>query len=135
MASPLRRSALALGLAVASVAGCAAPRSLPAGHGEDAARETLSRFARDVQERRWQDAYALLAARWRAAYTPSRLAADWDGAGPIGREESERVLALLAAGVSLLPEGGLERLSLPVGTGRRAVVVLEDGGWRVDALE
>ena len=134
MASPLRRSALALGLTVAAAAvGCAENRSLPAGHGEDAARETLSRFARDVQERRWQDAYALLSARWRAAYTPSRLAADWDGAGPIGREESERVLALLAAGVSLVPEGG--RLALPVGTGRRAVVVLEDGGWRVDALE
>ncbi|HUL60739.1 MAG TPA: hypothetical protein VLU43_15770 [Anaeromyxobacteraceae bacterium] len=126
-------AAVAVLLLVALAAACAGARGLPAGQGEDAARETLRRFARDLQEKRWPDAYALLSARWRTAYTPSRLATDWDGAGSIGREESERVLALLAAGVPLTREGG--SLALPVGTGHRAVVVAEDGGWRVDALE
>ncbi len=130
------RAALALAAALALCA-CGAPsgavRPLPAGRAAAAAREALSRFARDLQDRRWSDAYALLSARWRAEYTPSRLAADYEGVGPLGREQAERVLALLAADAPLASEGG--RLSLPVGTGRAAVLVLEGGGWRVDALE
>ncbi len=108
-------------------------RPLPVGLTEASARETLRRFALDLQEKRWRDAYALLSSRWRSAYTPSRLAVDWDGAGPLGRDQVDRVLALLAAGAPLAAEG--EHLALPVGAGRRALLVPEDGGWRVDALE
>jgi hypothetical protein len=127
-------SALAL-VALAACAGPAAERlpPLPTGHTEAAARETLSRFARALQARRWPEAYALLSGRWRATYTPSRLAVDFEGAGPLGREEAERVLALLAAGAPLAAQG--DRLALPVGTGRAALLLPEDGGWRVDALE
>jgi hypothetical protein len=119
-------------------AGCAGPRvaavpALPAGRDEGTARETLRRFARDLEDRRFADAYALLSARWRAAYTPGLLAADWDASGPVGREEAERVLALVDAGAPLVARG--EALALGVGAGREARLVPDAGGWRVDALE
>jgi hypothetical protein len=128
-------------------------RPIPTGRSEAVAREVLHRFATAVQERRWPEAYALLSDRWRAAYTPARLASDHEGAGTVGRDAAERVLALLAAGTPLVgdpgsghPEPGATlqpraksrdgaRLSLPVGGGRAAVLVAEAGGWRVDALE
>jgi hypothetical protein len=125
-------------LALVALAACAGPAAerlppLPTGHTEAAARETLSRFARALQAGRWPEAYALLSGRWRSAYTPSRLGIDYDGAGPLGREETERILALLAAGAPLAAHG--DRLALPVGTGRAAVLVPEGVGWRVDAHE
>lgn len=127
--------------------------AIPAGRSEADAREVLHRFARAVQERRWPEAWTLLSGRWRAAYTPARLAADHEGAGTVARDAAERVLALLAAGTPLVadpdsghPEPGARpaphanssggaRLVLPVGGGRAAALVAEDGGWRVDALE
>lgn len=128
---------LAAVLAAALATGCAAapvaPPPLPAGRSDVAAREALRRFAHDLRDRRFPDAYALMSARWRGAYTPARLAADWEGAGPIGRDETDRVLALLDAGAPLLRRG--DALELDVGPGRAARLVPEDGGWRVDALE
>lgn len=122
---------------VGAGAGCATAHRpaapLPTGTGEDAGREVLRRFARALADRDFAEAYALLSARWRAAYTPSRLALDHDGAGPVAREAAERVLALLGAGAPLAREG--ERLVLAVGEGRAAVLVREGPGWRVDALE
>jgi hypothetical protein len=127
----------ALALAAALALGCAAAGRpvdpVPSGRSEAAAREVLVRFAGAVEGERWPEAYALLSARWRAAYTPTRLALDARGAGPVGREAAERVRALLAAGTPLAGDGN--RRTLPVGTGRAAVLVLEQGGWRVDALE
>ncbi len=130
------RAIAALCLAASLAAGCAGPRAvppLPSGRGEEAARETLRRFARDVQDRRFDEAYTLLSGRWRAAYTPSRLATDFDGAGPVGREQAERVVALLGAGAVLVRRG--DALELEVGAGRAARLVPEGSGWRVDALE
>ena len=129
------RTALAAALTLACVA-CATsrtPRSVPSGRSDAAAREVLTRFAGAVERERWSEAYALLSARWRAAYTPTRLAHDARGAGPVCREATERIGALLAAGTPLSGEGG--QRTLPVGSGRAAVLVLEEGGWRVDALE
>jgi hypothetical protein len=123
-------------LALALAVGCAAARGaapVPTGRGEDAARETLRRFAEDLQDRRFGEAYALLSGRWRAAYTPTLLAADWEGAGPLGRDQAERVLALLAAGAALVRRG--DALELEVGQARAARLVPEDAGWRVEALE
>jgi hypothetical protein len=127
----------ALALAAALAIGCAGARHpaapLPSGRSEAAAREALGRFAGAVEAERWPEAYALLSARWRAAYTPTRLALDARGAGPVGREAAERVQALLAAGTPLAGEGATR--TLPVGSGRAAILVLEADGWRVDALE
>jgi hypothetical protein len=131
-----RAFAAAVAAALLALAGCrtgGANRAIPSGLGEAEAREVLHRFARAVQARRWPEAYALLSDRWRASYTPARLAADHEAAGPVSRDAAERVLALLAAGTPLERDGG--HVALPVGAGRAATLVAEPGGWRVDALE
>jgi len=129
---PLRFAALA-----AAALGCAtaAPRApdLPAGLDDGAARASLERFARDLEQGRFDDAHRLLSARWRDAYTPGRLAMDFGGGGPAAREAAGRVLAALSAGSALERSGG--RARLPLGDGRAALLVAEGGGWRVDAIE
>jgi hypothetical protein len=128
-------SALCAVLAAAALA-CAGARPyppLPEGLDEAAARASLQRFARALEASRFDEALAFLSARWRAAYTPGRLARDFDGAGPYGREAKERVLAALAARSAL--DLGPGRARLPLGPGRAAVLVAEGGAWRVDALE
>jgi hypothetical protein len=132
-APPVLALALAAALGCASGRATGAPPPPPAGRSEEAAREVLRRFAGAVEAGRWGEAHALLAARWRAAYTPARLAVDFGGAGPAGRESAERLRAALAAGAPLARDGG--RALLPVGGGRAAVLVAEEGGWRVDAIE
>lgn len=129
------RPVLGAVLAAAALA-CAGPRPyppLPEGLDEAAARACLERFARALGAARFDEALALLSARWRAAYTPRRLARDFDGAGPYGREAKDRVLAALAARAALDLAPG--RARLPLGPGRAAVLVAEGGAWRVDALE
>jgi hypothetical protein len=133
-----RAASLAVTLAVALAAGCAGPRAAsfpppPAGSDDAAAREVLARFARALEEGRFDEAHALLSARWRAAYTPGRFALDFRGAGPAAREAAAEVAARLAAGAPIArsPDGA----RLPVGNGRVALLVAEAGGWRVDALE
>lgn len=133
------RLALALVLAAAAGIACTSPSAArtfpppPAGVDDEAAREVLARFARALQAGRFEEAHALLSARWRQAYTPGRLAFDLRGSGVLGRDASARVLARLGAGVPLLRGPGWARL--PVDDGRTALLVEEPGGWRVDALE
>jgi hypothetical protein len=127
------RRLLALPALVALACAAAQPGGTAPARGEAGARDALARFAGAVEAGRWADAQALLSARWRAVYTPARLATDAGGAGPVGREAAERVLAALDAGTPL--QGDPARRALPVGAGRAAVAVLEEGGWRVDALE
>jgi len=128
------RAAAALACAVAlACAGAGRPRPPPAGLDDGAAREVLARFCRAVEASRWGEAEALLSARWRAAYTPARLAADRAGAGPAAGEAAARALAAVAAGAPVVRAG--PRASVPVGPDRAAVLVAEGGGWRVDALE
>jgi hypothetical protein len=131
--SPLR---LALAVVAAAALACAGARpypALPEGLDDGAARAALARFARALEASRFDEAMALLSARWRAAYTPGRLALDFGGAGPSAREAAERVLAALDARAPLDVADG--RARLPVGPGRAAVLVAEGGAWRVDALE
>jgi hypothetical protein len=131
----VRRLAAAL---AAAALGCAAGRirqdaPLPAGLDDRAARETLARFARDVEAGKVEDAHRLLSARWRGVYTPGRLAVDLGGAGTAAREAAGRVLAALERNAPLEREAG--RARLPLGDGRAALLVPEGGAWRVDALE
>ncbi len=92
----------------------------------------LARFVDALEGGRWAQAGGLLSARWRAAYTPARLQADYAGAGPLAREAAARVQAAIRAGTPLRVEDG--RAWLPL-AGGRALLVSEEGGWRVDALE
>jgi hypothetical protein len=121
----------AAGLACASSSARFPPP--PAGTDDAAAREVLARFARALEAGRFDEAHALLSARWRQAYTPGRLALDFQGAGAWGRESAARVLARLAAGAPLAR--GPDWARLTADDGRTALLLQEPGGWRVDALE
>ncbi len=122
--------ALASACAGPSAAGTARP-GIPGSPPEPPAA-VLTRFVDALEAGRWTQAGGLLSARWRAAYTPARLAADYAGAGPLAREAVARVQTAIRAGTPLVVEDG--RAWLPVGAGR-ALLVAEEGGWRVDALE
>jgi len=100
---------------------------------EEEARAALARFSASLRAGRWGDAYILLSARWRGRLTPDRLAADWRGSGPVGARALARVEALLGAGAPVQVSGRVATLA--VGEGREASLLLEEGGWRVDALE
>jgi hypothetical protein len=139
--APRMRSSAAL---LAAALACAGARTPPAGGPPAPARPApdasstrpgaaLSRFAGAVERERWDEAYALLSARWRARLTPSRLAADFGAAGPIGRDAAARVRALLASGAAAEVKG--DRAALQVGEGLAARLVREGDSWRVDALE
>ncbi len=150
--SSLRSAApAAAALVLALAAGCATPSAEgarpaaapppaaspgpahgPVGPRPDGPALVLGRFVDALQAGRWAQAGALLSARWRAAYTPQRLAADYAGAGPAGREAAARAAAALAAGAA--PEVRDGRAVLPL-AGGQAVLVAEAAGWRVDALE
>jgi hypothetical protein len=131
------RAASALAAAITALAlACAGPsaeRGAPTGLDERAAREVLARCAEAIRDGRAADALPLLSARWRASYTPERLATDLAGAGPAARESAARVVAELRAGAALELDARTARL--PVRAGRAAVLVAEGGAWKVDALE
>jgi hypothetical protein len=122
--------------ALAASLACASDGVRPgADTGAPATREpaaVLGQFVDALEAGRWTQAHALLSARWRSAYTPSRLAADYRGAGPLAREAAGHVRTALGARTPLAVADG--RASLPV-AGGRAVLVAEAAGWRVDALE
>lgn len=122
-------------LAAAAFACAGAPPlpPLPEGIDESAARASFVRFASALEAARFEEAHALLSARWRSAYTPGRLALDFGGAGSPARETAGRVLAAARGGAPLELSAG--RATLPLAPGRAAVLVAEGGRWRVDALE
>ena len=130
--------ALSLALSLACAGPAAIPPSLPApelphpGSPIESPSVVLERFIEAVESGRWAQASSLLSARWRAAYTPARLAADYAGGGPLAREAVARARAALRAGTALEVEG--KRAVLPV-DGGRALLLAEAGGWRVDAFE
>jgi hypothetical protein len=105
--------------------------SVPPAPDDGPPRAALQRFLAALDGRRYADAYGLLSARWRARYTPQRLEQDFGLSGAIGRESAERA-RVLSPGPFKLERG---RAVLVIGEARAAVLVLEEGGWRVDALE
>lgn len=127
-----------LALAAALLAACAgAPLPRPPGPAlatpAATAADVLWRFAAAAEAGRWEEAWPLLSARWRATSTPGRLARDWKDSGPVGPEAAQRVLALLRAGAVPVVAG--REATLAVATGRRARLVAEADGWRVETLE
>lgn len=134
LTSTVRRSILVLVAAL----GCAGAGAGPGAggstnpHASQDPALVLGQFVDALEAGRWGQAHALLSARWRAAYTPSRLAADYGGAGPLAQEAVAHVRTALGARAPLQVVDG--RASLPVGGGR-ALLVAEAAGWRVDRLE
>jgi hypothetical protein len=125
----------AAALALLALLACASAASRPAGpDGLDApaARRVLIRFAEALETGRFEVAWALLSPRWRALTTPSRLATDWRAAQALAREAAAR--ARSRSPVAAVTLGPLDA-RLDLGEGREAVLVAEEGSWRVDALE
>ncbi len=131
----MRASSIALALLLGcAVPGLGRPPSDGPGAAVDAApRAVLARFVAAVEAARWPEAYALLTSRWRGRLTPARLASDFAESGPMGRAAAGRVQGLLSAGVPLAVRDGTA--TLKVGGDRSVVLLLEDGSWKVDALE
>jgi hypothetical protein len=116
-------------------AGTSEPGAVPAPSPESEARAALIRFTEALRGGRWAEAWSLLSGPWRARTTPERLAADWRESGPVGPRAVARVDASLAAGVPVGLRADGRAAFLPVGEGKGATLLLEDGAWRVDALE
>ncbi len=133
----LRSAALLALVALAALACASAPARpwppFPAGLGEDAARETLRRFASALERGRFEEAQALLSARWRTSYDARRLALDFSGNAP-ARSMAREVLARLASGVPPVSVSD-GRASVRLDGAGEAVVVAEGGAWRVETLE
>ncbi len=118
------------------LAACAGAHPASPGGSADspaAAAEVLSRFAAAVAAGRPGEVWPLLSDRWRSRSTPTTLTADLAASGSVGRRAAERVQAALGAGRRPAVEGG--RATLTIGEGKSALLVLEGGAWRVDALE
>jgi hypothetical protein len=131
----VRSSVLVVVLAlVTGASGCATGRSARGAEARAGSPDAALRaFAAALRDGRFEAAHELLSARWRAAYTPRRLAADLAGAGPAGQEAAQRAVSALEAGAPVVREG--DRARVPLGGDRAAVLVLEGNRWKVDALE
>lgn len=109
-----------------ATAGCATTQRPPAPAEEDTPQAAATRFLDAVEAGRWDDAYALLSARWRERLTPERLAADRQQGGALAKDRLERArLALREAPATQADEARFDgALSLK----------RESGGWRIDGL-
>jgi hypothetical protein len=96
----------------------------------DVPRAALSRFLDTVESRDWKAAWSQLAAPLRARYTPERLREDFERE-PLARERLRRARLALDAPVRV----GAGEALFPLGDNRAVVLVLEDGEYRVAAIE
>jgi hypothetical protein len=96
----------------------------------DVPRASLSRFLDTVESRDWQKAWSQLAAPLRARYTPERLREDFERE-PLAKERLRRARLALNANIRV----GASEALFPLGEDRAVVLVLEDGEYRVAAIE
>lgn len=96
----------------------------------DVPRAALTRFLDAVEARDWKVAWSLLAAPLRARYTPERLRDDFERE-PLAKERLRRARLALHAHVRV----GAGEALFPLGEDRAVRLVLEDGEYRVAALE
>ncbi len=96
----------------------------------DVPRASLSRFLDTVEARDWQKAWSQLAAPLRARYTPERLREDFERE-PLAKERLRRARLALNATIRV----GAGEALFPLGEDRAVVLVLEDGEYRVAAIE
>jgi len=113
----------------------ASPTARPEPEGtNDEPGAVLEAFSAALEGGRFEAAYALLSARWRARETPARLAEDYRSSGSVGPDALHRVRALLAAGERPRRTGS-DQAVLVIGAEDAARLVREGKVWRVDALE
>ncbi len=119
------RPVAAIAIVAAATACTTSPRPPPTAD-DTTPRAAAARFLEAVEAERWDDAYALLSARWRETLTPERLAADRRQGGALAKDRLDR------ARIALRGE--------PLISGQEALfdnalrLVREADGWRVDGL-
>jgi hypothetical protein len=91
---------------------------------------TLQKFLDAVDRGDFASAYGLLAAPWRARYTPQRLKEDL-ALEPLGRERMARARHALGTAAVLRGDGA----EWPLGEGKAVRLIREDGAFRVVSLE
>ncbi|MBZ4397411.1 MULTISPECIES: hypothetical protein [unclassified Myxococcus] len=96
----------------------------------DVPRAALRRFLDASDAKDWKTAYGLLAAPLRARYTPERLKEDFERE-PLSKERLRRARLALNTHVRV----GAGEAVFPLGDERAVLLVLEDGEYRVLALE
>ncbi|XXF81454.1 hypothetical protein P2318_17360 [Myxococcaceae bacterium GXIMD 01537] len=96
----------------------------------DVPRAALSRFLDAVDGKDWRTAWGLLAAPLRARYTPERLQDDFEHE-PLARERLRRARIALLGPVKV----AASEASFPIGEDRAVRLVLEEGEYRVAAIE
>lgn len=96
----------------------------------DVPRAALRRFIDKVEARDWKSAWELLAGPLRARYTPDRLRDDFERE-PLAKERLRRARLALNTHVRV----GAGEAVFPLGDERAVRLVLEDGEYRIAAIE
>jgi hypothetical protein len=111
---------------VALAPACAATQRPPPAADDATPRAAATRFLEAVEAGRWDDAYALLSARWRERLTPERLAADRRQGGALAKDHLDRARIALRGEPSI--SGDEARFD------KALRLVREADGWRVDGF-
>ncbi|WP_224363208.1 hypothetical protein [Hyalangium versicolor] len=96
----------------------------------DDAKAALTRFLNAVEARDWEKAWSLLSGPLRARYTPDRFREDFQRE-PLAKERMRRARLALRGNVKMT---GSEA-TFPLGADRAVRLVLEEGEYRVAAIE
>jgi hypothetical protein len=96
----------------------------------DEAKAVLTRFLNAVEARDWEKAWSLLSAPLRSRYTPDRLREDFQRE-PQANERIRRARLSLRGNVKVTNSDA----TFPLGADRAVRLVLEEGEYRVAAIE
>jgi hypothetical protein len=96
----------------------------------DEAKAALTRFLNAVEAKDWEKAWSQLSAPLRARYTPDRFREDYLRE-PLARERVRRARLALRGNVKVTASEAL----FPLGADRAVRLVLEEGEYRVAAIE
>ena len=96
----------------------------------DEAKAALTRFLNAVEARDWEKAWSLLSAPQRSRYTPDRFRDDFLRE-PLARDRVRRARLALRGNVKVTNGDA----TFPLGADRAVRLVLEEGEYRVDAIE
>jgi hypothetical protein len=96
----------------------------------DEAKAVLTRFLNAVESRDWEKAWSLLSAPVRSRYTPDRLREDYQRE-PLATERIRRARLSLRGNVKVTNTDA----TFPLGADRAVRLVLEEGEYRVAAIE
>lgn len=101
-----------------------------AGDPREAARAALARFIAAVEARDFAVALEFLSQDWRRRYDVARLERDF-ATEPLGEARVRRLKTHLDGPMDLAGAAAV----LPLGDGARAALVVEQGGWKIAAIE